>query len=62
MNSTLASEHDDHQNPKIDLKDIWADESAPAPPDLWPFYKDFTYGKTIGNTWGYQSKGRDNCV
>lgn len=23
MNSTLASEHDDHQNPEIDLKDIW---------------------------------------
>lgn len=58
MNSTLASEHDDHRNPGIDLKDVWEDESAPTPPDLWPFHKDFTYGKALGNTWGYQSKGR----
>ncbi|RSL79824.1 hypothetical protein CEP52_017474, partial [Fusarium oligoseptatum] len=58
MNSTLASEHDDHRNPDIDLKDVWEDELAPAPPALRPFYKDFTYGKALGNTWGYQSKGR----
>ncbi|RTE68823.1 hypothetical protein BHE90_016801 [Fusarium euwallaceae] len=58
MNSTLASEHDDHRNPDIDLRDVWEDELAPTPPALRPFYKDFTYGKDLGNTWGYQSKGR----
>ncbi|EEU34838.1 uncharacterized protein NECHADRAFT_88425 [Fusarium vanettenii 77-13-4] len=58
MNSTLAPEHDDHRNPDIDLKDVWEDELAPTPPALRPFYKDFTYGKDLGNTWGYQSKGR----
>ncbi|KAF4435090.1 endonuclease exonuclease phosphatase family protein [Fusarium austroafricanum] len=58
MNSTLASEYDDHRDPEIDLKDVWEDVPAPALPDLRPFYKDFTYGRAIGNTWGYQSKGR----
>lgn len=58
MNSIFASEHDDHRDPEINLKDVWEDESAPAPSDLRPFYKDFTYGQAIGNTWGYQSKGR----
>lgn len=55
MNSVDRSEHNAHRAPEVDLKDVWEDEPAPAPPASKPFRRDITYGKARGNTWGYQS-------
>ncbi|VUC31639.1 unnamed protein product [Clonostachys rosea] len=55
MNSVDRSEHNTHRAPEVNLKDVWEDEPAPAPPALKPFKRDITYGKARGNTWGYQS-------
>ncbi|KAL6918446.1 hypothetical protein ACHAPO_008392 [Fusarium lateritium] len=58
MNSISESERNDHRHPEIDLMDAWEDVAGPDPPGLRPFHKDFTYGRAIGNTWGYQSAYR----
>ncbi|KAH7113103.1 hypothetical protein B0J13DRAFT_574716 [Dactylonectria estremocensis] len=58
MNLVDPSEHNNHRAPAVGLKDVWEDETAPAPPVLKPFQKDITYGKARGNTWGSESRRR----
>ncbi|KIX01144.1 uncharacterized protein Z518_10210 [Rhinocladiella mackenziei CBS 650.93] len=62
MNSIEKSEHEFHKRDDINLKDVWEDVPAPPVPQLKPFQKDLTYGRAKGNTYCYQSSGRNRWM
>ena len=55
MNTLHLEDHEVHRARGVDLKDVW--EDVPAPP-MEPWWKDLSYGRAMGYTFGYQSHGK----
>ena len=60
MNALDLQEHEFHRARDVDLKDVWEDLPAPSMAIPKPRWKDSSYGRAMGYTYGYQSYGKNN--